>query len=43
MAAEVQRESNLRSFLKAISWRVIATVTTILIAWLVYGDRNCGP
>ena len=38
MASEVQRESNLRSLLKAISWRVIATATTILIAWLVYGD-----
>jgi uncharacterized membrane protein len=33
-----QRESNARSLLKAVSWRVIATMTTILIAWLVYGD-----
>jgi uncharacterized membrane protein len=33
-----QRESNVRSLLKAISWRLIATGTTILIAWLVYGD-----
>ena len=33
-----QRESNVRSLLKAISWRVIATLTTITIAWLVYGD-----
>ncbi len=38
MVAEVQKESNLRSLLKAISWRLIATVTTVLIAWLVYGD-----
>ncbi|MDA0766533.1 MAG: DUF2061 domain-containing protein [Verrucomicrobia bacterium] len=32
------RESNVRSLLKAVSWRLIATGTTILIAWLVYGD-----
>ena len=41
MATEVQKESNLRSLLKAISWRLIATGTTILIAWLVY--RDIGP
>lgn len=33
-----QRESNTRSLLKAISWRVIATSTTITIAWFVFGD-----
>jgi uncharacterized membrane protein len=32
------RESNTRSLLKAVSWRIIATVTTISIAWLVLGD-----
>lgn len=32
------KESNLRSLLKAISWRVLATTTTIVIAWIVYGD-----
>ncbi len=41
MVTEVQKESNLRSLLKAISWRLIATGTTILIAWLVY--RDIGP
>ncbi|MCH2062835.1 MAG: DUF2061 domain-containing protein [Roseibacillus sp.] len=35
---EMQKESKARSLLKAVSWRVIATITTILIAWLVYGD-----
>jgi len=32
------RESHLRSFLKALSWRVLATTTTALIAWLITGD-----
>ena len=31
-----KKESALRSLLKALSWRVVATVTTILIAWLVF-------
>ena len=33
-----EKESNVRSLLKAVSWRIIATLTTILIAWVVYGD-----
>lgn len=33
-----QRESNARSFLKAVSWRIIATVSTITIAWFMFGD-----
>ena len=33
-----QKESYVRSLLKALSWRVIATMTTITIAWLIYGD-----
>ena len=36
-----EKESNLRSLLKAVSWRIIATFTTILIAWFVY--RDIGP
>ena len=36
--SDVQKESNVRSLLKAVSWRIIATITTIFIAWLVYGD-----
>lgn len=32
------RESHLRSLLKAFSWRIVATLTTGLIAWGVTGD-----
>ena len=32
------KESRLRSLLKGISWRVIATTTTITIAYFVTGD-----
>ncbi len=30
-------ESHLRSILKALSWRVVATVITFLTAWLFIG------
>ncbi|MBT3428349.1 MAG: DUF2061 domain-containing protein [Gammaproteobacteria bacterium] len=33
-------ESRLRSLSKAISWRVIATLTTMLITWWVTGNIN---
>ena len=32
------RESHLRSFLKTFSWRIIATTTTVTIAYFVIGD-----
>ena len=32
------RESHQRSFLKALSWRVLATTTTAVIAWFITGD-----
>lgn len=35
---EVARESRLRSVLKALSWRVVATTTIIFIAFLTTGD-----
>ena len=38
MMTETVRESRRRSLLKAVSWRVLATATTILIAWAVYRD-----
>ena len=38
MMTETVRESRKRSLLKAVSWRVLATATTILIAWAVYRD-----
>ncbi len=31
-------ESHTRSLLKGITWRAVATLTTIAIAWLVIGD-----
>ena len=38
MMTENVRESRKRSLLKAVSWRVLATATTIIIAWAVYRD-----
>jgi len=32
------RESHFRSFLKALSWRVLATTTTAVITWFITGD-----
>ena len=32
------RESHIRTLLKTISWRIVATTTTIIIAYLVFGD-----
>lgn len=32
------QESHLRSMLKAVTWRVIATLTTATIAYFVIGD-----
>ena len=32
------RESHLRSLLKTLSWRVLATTTTAIIAWFITGD-----
>ena len=39
MAKEVyQKESHLRSVLKGLTWRVVATTTIILIAYFSIGD-----
>ena len=35
---KLPRESHLRSVLKAVSWRVLATLTTMVIAYIVIGD-----
>ena len=32
------RESHIRSLLKALSWRIVATTTTAIIAWFITGD-----
>ncbi len=34
------RESRSRSLLKGLTWRFIATATTILIAWVITGDTK---
>ena len=39
-STEVIRESRLRSVLKALSWRVLATLTTIAIAYFIVGDMQ---
>ena len=36
-AQPIVKESRLRSVLKAASWRVLATLTTIVIAYIVTG------
>ncbi|WP_298513733.1 DUF2061 domain-containing protein [uncultured Kordia sp.] len=35
--ADISSEKPLRSFVKSISWRMIGTLDTILISWLVTG------
>ena len=35
---KLPRDSRLRSVLKAVSWRVLATLTTIVIAYIIIGD-----
>ena len=32
------KESHLRSILKAVTWRILATATTFLLAYLVFKD-----
>lgn len=32
------RESHLRTFLKTLSWRIVATTSTVVIASIVFGD-----
>lgn len=32
------RESHIRSILKTLSWRIVATTTTIVIAYFVFGE-----
>ena len=34
----VYRESHIRTILKTLSWRIVATTTTIIIAYFVFGD-----
>ena len=31
-------ESRTRSLMKGITWRILATITTVVIAWFITGD-----
>jgi uncharacterized membrane protein len=33
-----ERESRLRSLLKGISWRIVGTIDTMIISWIVTGN-----
>lgn len=35
---QAMKESHLRTILKTVSWRIIATTTTVTIAYFVFGD-----
>ncbi len=35
---QTMKESHLRTILKTVSWRIIATTTTVTIAYFVFGD-----
>ncbi len=37
----MEKESRLRSLLKAISWRVIATLTTFTLAYTIFSGSGC--
>lgn len=37
---DVNSEKRLRSFVKSISWRVIGTLDTVLISWLITGTLS---
>ena len=39
-APEVFKDSRTRSLLKGLTWRVVATTTTILIVWALTGDTQ---
>ena len=38
ITTETYRESHLRSLLKAFSWRIVATSTTAIIAYIITGE-----
>ena len=39
-APEVFKDSRTRSLLKGLTWRVVATTTTIVIVWALTGDTR---
>jgi len=36
--AELKKESHLRSVLKGVTWRILATATTVTIAYFITGE-----
>lgn len=36
--SDQNKESHIRSLLKTLTWRVLATTTTVTIAYFVFGD-----
>ncbi len=40
-ASNLQKDSNLRSILKAITWRLIATLTTFALAYFIFQGSGC--
>lgn len=34
----IEKESHLRSILKGLTWRILATATTVIIAYFITGD-----
>ncbi len=40
MSQPTEKESKIRSVLKGLTWRVLATTTTFLLAWLLAKDMN---
>jgi uncharacterized membrane protein len=43
MTAATHKESHLRSLLKATSWRILATITTTVIAFFITGEVGTAP
>lgn len=40
--AEINRESHYRSLIKGISWRVLGTLDTIVLSWILSGRLTLG-
>ncbi len=38
MTQQLQTESHVRSMLKGVTWRIIATTTTVAIAYIITGE-----
>lgn len=32
--------TRLRHFLKAVTWRVVGTIDTVVVGWLITGDKS---